>query len=241
MDFLQQKIKRTKGSEWKTEASKQKAVAKTAVQLGDAHDGQKGKIITMMTFSDFMKKAKQLEKEYSKVPNTIKREHHFESDGQAYTAWITVDTDMKTVYRPEELPEYSDVPDAELPPIIIKNDGNPDECYEINFYDDGISIDGYSGLLEAEDFQLRDISFDGRNNTLTFRFCMDADDDEQEDEDDDEYELLEMPCDKRLAAFIIKYWNLHGRVESIFYDNNEFVGTLSMGTLFSIKDFVIED
>ena len=57
--------------------------------------------------------------------NTIQRKYHFESGRQAYTAWITIDTedlDLKVVYRPKEFPELSNLPDFNMPIIIIQND-----------------------------------------------------------------------------------------------------------------------
>ena len=76
--------------------------------------------------------------------NTIQRKYHFESGRQAYTAWITIDTedlDLKVVYRPKEFPELSNLPDIHMPIIIIQNDNNPNERFDIGYFGSGIMID----------------------------------------------------------------------------------------------------
>ena len=61
------------------------------------------------------------------------------------------------------------------------------------------------------------------------------DDDEYED-DDDAYEVHKIPCDKRLAAFILNYTSeIDIAAEYAFWKNNEFADS------YTIKDFIIED
>lgn len=170
--------------------------------------------------------------------NTIQRKYHFESDRQAYTAWITIDTedlDLKVVYRPKEFPELSNLPDFNMPIIIIQNDNNPDERFDIGYFGSGIMIDSDKDSFGAEVHEIKTISFCERTNTLTFYLCEDAYDDEYED-DDDAYEVHKIPCDKRLAAFILNYISeIDIAAEFAFWKNNEFADS------YTIKDFIIED
>ena len=89
-----------------------------------------------------------------KTINTIKRNHHFESNGQSYTAYINLDADMNVV-------------DTTLPPISIKNDDNPTKYYNI---DGGggtcIWLDCYLGYFEGDYSHLRTIFFDKQKNVL---------------------------------------------------------------------------
>lgn len=179
--------------------------------------------------------------------NTIQRKYHFESDRQAYTAWITIDTedlDLKVVYRPKEFPELSNLPDIHMPIIIIQNDNNPNERFDIGCFGNGIWIDSDKDSFEAEEHELKTISFYEQVNTLTFYLCENAyadlseeseDYDEYED-DDDAYEVHKIPCDKRLAAFMLNYiGEIDIAVEFAFWKNNEFADS------YTIKDFIIED
>lgn len=170
--------------------------------------------------------------------NTIQRKYHFESGRQAYTAWITIDTedlDLKVVYRPKEFPELSNHPDFNMPIIIIQNDNNPDERFDIGYFGSGIMIDSDKDSFGAEVHEIKTISFCERANTLTFYLCEDAYDDEYED-DDDAYEVHKIPCDKRLAAFILNYISeIDIAAEYAFWKNNEFADS------YTIKDFIIED
>lgn len=170
--------------------------------------------------------------------NTIQRKYHFESGRQAYTAWITIDTedlDLKVVYRPKEFPELSNLPDFNMPIIIIQNDNNPDERFDIGYFGSGIMIDSDKDSFGAEVHEIKTISFCERANTLTFYLCEDAYDDEYED-DDDAYEVHKIPCDKRLAAFILNYISeIDIAAEFAFWKNNEFADS------YTIKDFIIED
>lgn len=179
--------------------------------------------------------------------NTIQRKYHFESGRQAYTAWITIDTedlDLKVVYRPKEFPELSNLPDIHMPIIIIQNDNNPNERFDIGCFGNGIWIDSDKDSFEAEEHELKTISFYEQVNTLTFYLCENAyadlseeseDYDEYED-DDDAYEVHKIPCDKRLAAFMLNYiGEIDIAVEFAFWKNNEFADS------YTIKDFIIED
>ena len=170
--------------------------------------------------------------------NTIQRKYHFESGRQAYTAWITIDTedlDLKVVYRPKEFPELSNLPDNDMPIIIIQNDNNPDERFDIGCFGNGIWIDSDIDSFEAEEHEIKTISFYEQVNTLTFYIYEDAYDDGYED-DDDAYGVHEIPCDKRLAAFMLNYiGDIDIAVESAFWKNNEFADSCT------IKDFIIED
>lgn len=170
--------------------------------------------------------------------NTIQRKYHFESDRQAYTAWITIDTedlDLKVVYRPKEFPELSNLPDFNMPIIIIQNDNNPNERFDIGCFGNGIWIDSDKDSFEAEEHEIKTISFYEQVNTLTFSLYEAAYDDEYED-DDDAYEVHKIPCDKRLAAFMLNYiGEIDIAVEFAFWKNNEFADS------YTIKDFIIED
>lgn len=179
--------------------------------------------------------------------NTIQRKYHFESGRQAYTAWITIDTedlDLKVVYRPKEFPELSNLPDIHMPIIIIQNDNNPNERFDIGCFGNGIWIDSDKDSFEAEEHELKTISFYEQVSTLTFYLCENAyadlseeseDYDEYED-DDDAYEVHNIPCDKRLAAFMLNYiGEIDIAAEYAFWKNNEFADS------YTIKDFIIED
>lgn len=179
--------------------------------------------------------------------NTIQRKYHFESDRQAYTAWITIDTedlDLKVVYRPKEFPELSNLPDIHMPIIIIQNDNNPNERFDIGCFGNGIWIDSDKDSFEAEEHELKTISFYEQVNTLTFYLCENAyadlseesEDYNEYEDDDDAYEVHKIPCDKRLAAFMLNYiGEIDIAVEFAFWKNNEFADS------YTIKDFIIED
>lgn len=172
--------------------------------------------------------------------NTIQRKYHFESGRQAYTAWITIDTedlDLKVVYRPKEFPELSNLPDFNMPIIIIQNDNNPDERFDIGYFGSGIMIDSDKDSFGAEEHEIKTISFCERTNTLTFYLCEDAYADlSEESEDYEECEVHKIPCDKRLAAFILNYTSeIDIAAEFAFWKNNEFADS------YTIKDFIIED
>ena len=179
--------------------------------------------------------------------NTIQRKYHFESDRQAYTAWITIDTedlDLKVVYRPKEFPELSNLPDIHMPIIIIQNDNKPNERFDIGCFGNGIWIDSDKDSFEAEEHELKTISFYEQVNTLTFYLCENAyadlseesEDYNEYEDDDDAYEVHKIPCDKRLAAFMLNYLGeIDIAVEFAFWKNNECADS------YTIKDFIIED
>lgn len=174
------------------------------------------------------------------MSNKISRKYHFKSYGHAYTAWITAGMDVDALCRLEGFPELPNLPYPyySLPAIIIINDANPDERYDIREYGDGISVDGYVNF-EAELHQISTIDFEEQYGYLTFYLCdnVDADIEEYENEDDWYAGTYDIPCDKRLAAFIINRCGcIWEAVDSRFEKNNEF-----MDKFFHIKDFIIED
>lgn len=163
-------------------------------------------------------------KEELKMFNRIKRIHHFEANGQSYTAYINLDADMKVI-------------DTTLPPISIKNDDNPTEYY--NVYDDGcdeyISLECYIGSLNGSTCNLRTIFFDKQHNALPLSVSENLVDEEEDDIANAEY--YKVPCDKLLAALICYYCGIFDVVSLVDFDKEHEV----TDDLFTIKDFVIED
>lgn len=158
--------------------------------------------------------------------NRIKRNHHFESKDQSYTAYINLDADMKAI-------------DTTLPPISIKNDDNPAEYYDIVCGGDAyIWLDCYLGYFEGDFSHLRTIFFDEQENVLPLStsekdLCI-----EEEDENDiANAEYYCVPCDKLLAALIIFYCGIIEVVSLVDFDNEHEV----TDDLDNIRDFVIED
>lgn len=161
-----------------------------------------------------------------KAINTIKRNHHFESNGQSYTAYINLDADMKVV-------------DTMLPPISIKNDDNPTEYY--NVYGDAckerISLKCNLGSLNGNTCNLRTIYFNKQQNVLLLSVSENMVEDEVTKEDVENAEHYKVPCDKLLAALICYYCNIFDVVSVFDFDKEREV----THDLFTIKDFVIED
>lgn len=159
-----------------------------------------------------------------KTINTIKRNHHFESNGQSYTAYINLDADMNVV-------------DTTLPPISIKNDDNPTKYYNI---DGGggtcIWLDCYLGYFEGDYSHLRTIFFDKQKNVLPLS-ASEKDLCEEEEDDIANAKYYDVPCDKLLAALICYYCEIFDVVSLVDFDSEHEV----TDDLFNIKDFVIED
>ena len=159
-----------------------------------------------------------------KTINTIKRNHHFESNGQSYTAYINLDADMNVV-------------DTTLPPISIKNDDNPTKYYNI---DGGggtcIWLDCYLGYFEGDYSHLRTIFFDKQHNALPLSVS-EKDLCEEEEDDIIDAKYYDVPCDKLLAALICYYCEIFDVVSLVDFDSEHEV----TDDLFTIKDFVIED
>lgn len=159
-----------------------------------------------------------------KTINTIKRNHHFESNGQSYTAYINLDADMNVV-------------DTTLPPISIKNDDNPTKYYNI---DGGggtcIWLDCYLGYFEGDYSHLRTIFFDKQKNVLPLS-ASEKDLCEEEEADIIDAKYYDVPCDKLLAALICYYCEIFDVVSLVDFDSEHEV----TDDLFTIKDFVIED
>ena len=159
-----------------------------------------------------------------KTINTIKRNHHFESNGQSYTAYINLDADMKAI-------------DTALPSISIKNDDNPAEYY--NIYGGGgayIWLDCYLGYFEGDFSHLRTIFFDEQKNVLPLS-ASEKDLCEEEEDDIANAKYYDVPCDKLLAALIIFYCGIIEVVSLVGFDNGHEV----TDDLDNIRDFVIED
>lgn len=158
--------------------------------------------------------------------NRIKRNHHFESNGQSYTAYINLDADMKVV-------------DTMLPPISIKNDDDSTEYYDIVCGGDAyIWLDCYLGFFEGDCSHLRTIFFDKQDNVLPLSASEKDLYEVEEDEDDiANAEYYEVPCDKLLAALIIFYCEIIEVVSLVDFDNEHEV----TDDLDNIRDFVIED
>jgi len=160
-----------------------------------------------------------------KTINTIKRNHHFESNGQSYTAYINLDADMNVV-------------DTTLPPISIKNDDNPTEYYDIDGGGGYIWLDCYLGYFEGDYSHLRTIFFDKQDNVLPLSASEKDLCEEEEDEDDiANAEYYDVPCDKLLATLICYYCEIFDVVSLVDFDSEHEV----TDDLFTIKDFVIED
>lgn len=166
------------------------------------------------------------EKEELKMFNTIKRIHHFESNGLSYTAYINLDADMEVI-------------DTTLPPISIKNDDNPTEYYDIDGGGGYIWLDCYLGFFEGDFSHLRTIFFDKQDNVLPLSASEKDLCEEEEDEDEDDIanaEYYDVPCDKLLAALIFYYCGIFGVVSLDFDKEHEVTDDLD-----DIRDFVIED
>lgn len=158
------------------------------------------------------------------MTNIIKREHHFESKGQSYTAYINLDEDMNVV-------------DIERSAISIKNDDSPNEHYDIDGGGEYISIDDCRGSFETDITHLQTILFDKKNNILPFSIDIDEDSyDEEDDKGDIKKEYCNVPCDKLLAAFICFYCDIFDAVSSDFDDEHEVSDNMH-----GAWDFVIED
>lgn len=164
-------------------------------------------------------------KEKLKMFNKIKRNHHFESKGQSYTAYINLDADMKVI-------------DKTLPPISIKNDDNPTEYYDIDGGggDEYISLECYIGSLSGSTCYLRTIFFDKQKNVLPLS-ASEKDLCEEEEDDIANAKYYDVPCDKLLAALICYYCEIFDVVSLADFDSEHEV----TDDLFNIKDFVIED
>ena len=164
------------------------------------------------------------EKEELKMFNRIKRNHHFESNGQSYTAYINLDADMEVI-------------DRTLPPISIKNDDNPTKYYNI---DGGggtcIWLDCYLGYFEGDYSHLRTIFFDKQKNVLPLS-ASEKDLCEEKEDDIANAKYYDVPCDKLLAALICYYCEIFDVVSLFDFDSEHEV----TDDLFNIKDFVIED
>lgn len=164
-------------------------------------------------------------KEELKMFNRIKRNHHFESNGQSYTAYINLDADMEVI-------------DRTLPPISIKNDDNPTKYYNIDGGGGGacIWLDCYLGYFEGDYSHLRTIFFDNQENVLPLS-ASEKDLCEEEEDDIINAEYYDVPCDKLLAALICYYCEIFDVVSLVDFDSEHEV----TDDLFTIKDFVIED
>ncbi len=160
-----------------------------------------------------------------KTINTIKRNHHFESNGQSYTAYINLDADMEVI-------------DRTLPPISIKNDDNPTKYYNIDGGGGGtcIWLDCYLGYFEGDYSHLRTIFFDKQKNVLPLS-ASEKDLCEEEEDDIIDAKYYDVPCDKLLAALICYYCEIFDVVSLVDFDSEHEV----TDDLFTIKDFVIED
>ena len=159
-----------------------------------------------------------------KTINTIKRNHHFESNGQSYTAYINLDADMNVV-------------DTTLPPISIKNDDNPTKYYNIDGGGDTcIWLDCYLGYFEGDYSHLRTIFFDKQKNVLPLS-ASEKDLCEEEEDDIIDAKYYDVPCDKLLATLICYYCEIFDVVSLVDFDSEHEV----TDDLFTIKDFVIED
>ena len=159
----------------------------------------------------------------TKKYNKIKRNHHFESEGQSYTAYINLDADMEVV-------------DRGLPAISIKNDAYPDEYYDVDGDCGNINIDRPFplGSFESDTTYLRTIFFDKKNNILPLVTGETPFDDDEDEDDNEEY--CNVPCDKLLAALILFYCGIFDTVSLDFDDEHEVSDNMC-----DIWDFIIED
>lgn len=159
------------------------------------------------------------------MSNKIKREHHFESNGQAYTALI-VRCAKEHPWTIGERP--GDAIPFLRPEVLIRNDNVKDDCYDVQCFPGTACIDGEFDVYPNE---VDEIWHDEQCNVLHFRLdeeeyekaCKDAyGDDFGYDDAVLEYEI---PCDGTLAAFILKMCELD---------------YIAGGEFLNIEDFTIE-